>query len=634
MSDVIHLLPENVANRIAAGEVVSSPAAAVKELVENAVDAGASTITIEILDAGQTLIHVLDNGCGMSPSDARMAFERHATSKIQEADDLYRLRTMGFRGEALGAIASESKVELRTRRADYELGTCLNISEGEVISTESCVFPQGTSIKVRDLFFNNSRKRGFLPKASQEQANIKRTISRIALVNPTIAFVLRAEDKLVFDLPATSLKQRILDLTNRSFDKKLLRVDYTSDMVEISGFITHPQTATSARSSQRFFFVNERYMVHPSFQRAVEDAYRGLIPETSYPSYFLYLKVPVENVEINLTPSKTDVRFVDEALIRDLLQHLVREKLSSSASIPMIDFDNPPTIDIPSVAGSQPVASSSSGAVSRRVFMGGVDSAMNRMGCSASASTHTSLSSYDISWDKLSESFAQRREAIEDATSLFEQDEQLCEDRGVGSSARPLAHGVFSGSEHQTVGQLIYKGRYIVTSLKHSLTLIDCQRAQERIYYEQAMQKLLEGELEVQELMHEELLELSLEEVDALDAILDEIAREGFVLEPQGDGRYVLKQAPVVLLDKARSLILAFVGHCLETREASVEYLRRATAIAIAEAEVKPYGTRLEQGDIDNIMAQLFVTSDPYLTPQGRIIMTSLSDVEIERRFQ
>lgn len=642
MSDIIRLLPESIASQIAAGEVVESPSSAVKELLENAVDAGATTVQLEVLDGGRSLIHVIDNGCGMSPADARMAFEKHATSKIREAEDLYKLHTMGFRGEALAAISAISKIELRTRRSDQELGTQILLSGSQVQSTEVCVMDVGTSIKVQDLFFNIPVRRRFLKDHKREFDKVLREFVHVALVNPAIAMTLHHDGVLVKDLPAASLKGRILGVVGQSFEKKLLTVNHSSPIVSVTGFVSQPQSITKSGLKQ-YLFVNGRYMKHGYFAKAIELAYQELISDGLKPSFFIYLTVPSDTIDVNISPTKTEIRFSEEKYIFDLLKGLVKEALSASVSIPVIDFDQKALIDIPAYPGrkaditplSPPTipgalergTSSSGGTYARRVFMSGVDQGLTQQKSTPSSSQRYRTSSFDINWEQLSDKFE---------TSIPEDskgDDSFFATKTVETGASLLTHGVFCGSEYPTVGQLIYKGRYIVTSLRRNLTLIDYHRAHERILFEQYMLELAEGKVEVQQLMFPEQIDLSLEESMAFERLLPDLVSLGFELESTGEYTYSIMQVPRAVVDHAVELLRLLIAHCMETEEYGPDYILRTIAVAMASSMARPYGQTLSSADVETLLAQLFATSDPNLTPQGKVIMTTFAEELIDQRF-
>lgn len=346
MSDIIHLLPDSIANQIAAGEVIQRPASVVKELVENAVDAGAAHIQVHIKDAGRTLIQVVDNGKGMSETDARMAFERHATSKISSADDLFSLHTMGFRGEALASIVAVAQVELRTRLKGTELGTRLQIAGSVVEAVEPDACNEGSVFSVKNLFFNVPARRKFLKSNETEFRNIINEFERIALVNPQVALSLYHNDTEIFNLPESGLRQRIINVYGKGLNQKLLSVDAQSSLVTISGFVGRPDTAKK-RGALQFLFVNGRFMKHPYFHKAIMQAYEQLIPVGEMPNYFIYFTLDPATIDVNIHPTKTEIKFENEQPIWQILMAATREALAKSSAIPSIDFDVEDAIDIP-----------------------------------------------------------------------------------------------------------------------------------------------------------------------------------------------------------------------------------------------------------------------------------------------
>nr|MBP9495540.1 DNA mismatch repair endonuclease MutL [Bacteroides sp.] len=343
MSDVIRLLPDSVANQIAAGEVIQRPASIVKELVENAIDAEASNIYVLVTDAGKTCIQVIDDGKGMSETDARLSFERHATSKIREASDLFALRTMGFRGEALASIAAVAQVELKTRPASEEVGTKIVIAGSKFESQEVVSCPKGSNFSVKNLFFNIPARRKFLKANSTELSNILAEFERIALVNPDVSLSLYSNDAEVFNLPASSLRQRILSVFGKKLNQQLLTVDVDTTMIKVSGFVAKPETSRK-KGMHQYFFVNGRYMRHPYFHKAVMDAYEQLIPAGDQITYFLYFEVDPANIDVNIHPTKTEIKFENEQAIWQILAAAVKESLGKFSAVPSIDFD---TADMP-----------------------------------------------------------------------------------------------------------------------------------------------------------------------------------------------------------------------------------------------------------------------------------------------
>lgn len=357
MSDLIRLLPDSVANQIAAGEVIQRPASAVKELVENAVDSGATQIKIFIKDAGKTLIQIIDNGSGMSETDARMCFERHATSKIREANDLFAIRTLGFRGEALASIAAIAQVELKTRKQSEELGTCIIIEGSKVKSQDPVACQAGTSFCIKNLFFNVPARRHFLKSDTVEFRHILEEFQRVALVHPDIEFSLFNNDKPVFQLSKGNIRQRIVHVFGNIINEKLLPVESKTEMVSVSGYIGKPETARKTRGEQ-YFFANGRFIKHPYLHHAVEQAFEELIPDSAIPSYFLYIDVDPSTIDINIHPTKTEVNFQHGQLLYASIRTTVKHALGMFSLSPTLDFDSEPTFDFVAPKGYEPVAPS------------------------------------------------------------------------------------------------------------------------------------------------------------------------------------------------------------------------------------------------------------------------------------
>ena len=346
MSDIIQLLPDSVANQIAAGEVIQRPASVIKELVENSVDAGATAIDVLVVDAGRTSIQVIDNGCGMSETDARLAFERHATSKIRVADDLFSLHTMGFRGEALPSIAAVSQVELRTRLKGEEIGTLLSLSGSRFVSQEACSCPVGSNFLISNLFFNVPARRKFLKSNTTELNNILTAFERIALVNPSVSFTLRSNGTEPFNLRSSNQRQRIVDIFGKRLNQDLLPLGVETSMCNISGFVGKPESARK-KGAQQCFFVNGRYMKHPYFHKAVISAFDRLVPVGEQVPYFIYFQVPAADIDVNIHPTKTEIKFENELAIWQILQAAVKEAVGLFSEVPAIDFDTQGKPDIP-----------------------------------------------------------------------------------------------------------------------------------------------------------------------------------------------------------------------------------------------------------------------------------------------
>lgn len=629
--DKIQLLSEGLCNLVRAQEVVSNPAAAVKELLDNAIDAGATHISLDTKEGGKEYIHVTDNGCGMSPIDARMAFERHATSKLRTAEDLERIQTLGFRGEGLASIATIANVVLRTRRAEDELATEVLMTGGRFAGQSTVVAPLGTSIRMNEVFFNVPGRRRSLKKTDTEERAIDTEFTQCVLAHPDIHFTYYKGGSLSRDLPKASLKERIIAVAGRSINQKLLPINYESSIISITGFISHPEDAVQ-RLHKQFFFVNGRYIKHDYFRKAVELAFEGLIPQNSHPHYFIYFTVPPENVDINIHPSKKEVRFVDEPFIFQLLKQLTREALSAHAAMPMIDWDNPTSIDIPAYGGRKDLVEEQATqpkeeGLSRRVFFGGGSLSQSKGGSSLSFGSKTS-NSYDIDWNNLAESFEQN-------TPPTVQEQMFPE--GSTAIVEPLSmpHGVFQGTDYPTIGLLIYKGRYIVSSLRRGLALIDFRKAHLRVLYEQYLRDFSAGHIEMQELMFPEQIDFSLDEQVYTEQLLDLLPKYGFVLSPDGgEHSYKVEQAPTLVASQVVGLLHELLQACIDACDCSEQALLEHLALSCAEQTAYSYGSKLEPQQVDDLLAQLFASSNPNYDPKGGLIISLIGEEEIEARFR
>lgn len=516
MSDIIHLLPDHIANQIAAGEVIQRPASVVKELMENAVDAEATEIIVNIKDAGRTLVQVTDNGKGMSETDARMAFERHATSKISDAKDLYALRTMGFRGEALASIAAVAQVELRTRARDAELGTRLSIcgSVLESIEADACI--QGAIFSIKNLFYNVPVRRKFLKSNETEFRNIMTEFERVALVHPPIAFKLYHNDTEVMNLPASGLRQRIVNVFGKSFSPKLLPLESATSLVKIEGFIGRTDTVRR-RGYQNYFFVNGRYMRHPYFHKAVMHAYEPLIPASEYPDYFIYITLDPSEIDVNIHPTKTEIKFENEQPIWQILSSAVREALGKSNSVPSINFDTEGAIDIPTYNPSM------QGRVRPPVVQ--IDTKYNPF------QTSHRPSYPERNWEMLYQDFEKGRKDTSEEMGLSSDI----------SSREPKPESLFPDVSSPCFQ---YKNRYIITSLKSGLVLIDQHRAHVRVLYNQYIRNVKQQKGVSQQMLFPELVELTPVEAALIPSLTDDLHRLGFDLNPMGNNSYSITALP------------------------------------------------------------------------------------------
>ena len=598
MSDVIQLLPDSVANQIAAGEVIQRPASVIKELVENAVDAGAHTINVMVVDAGRTSIQVIDDGCGMSETDARLAFERHATSKIRQAADLFSLHTMGFRGEALPSIAAVAQIELRTRRQEDEIGTCLTLSGSRIESQEPCSCAVGCSFTVSNLFFNVPARRKFLKTNATELNNILTAFERIVLVYPDINFTLHSNGQELMNLKAGSLKQRIADIFGRRYSQDLLPVQVETALCKITGFTAKPETARK-KGAHEYFFANGRFMKHPYFHKAVQQAYDRLIPEGSRVPYFIYFDVDPSTIDVNIHPTKTEIKFENEQAIWQILSAAVKDAIGQFCEIPQIDFDTVGRPDIP---------------------------AYNEQHSSAKAPTPQ----YNPFYNPFKEKTTKSWEQLYDQLPLQPKEEALFAppktEVAVGSSAeKPVEVTDLSPTHYQ------YKGRYIMTAVKSGLMIIDQYRTDVRIRFERHMRQLSNMPAQSQRLLFPEILEMTPSDAAIMDDLLPLLTAVGFDLSPLGPASYAINAVPSGIegLNPTR-LIQDIIASSIPVSRDTI-HLHQEVALGLARHAAIPYGQQLSNEEMDALVNNLFACENVNYTPDGRPILCILPQKDIEQ---
>ncbi len=635
MSDIIHLLPDSVANQIAAGEVIQRPASVVKELVENAIDAEAREIHVLVTDAGKTCIQVIDDGKGMSETDARLSFERHATSKIREAADLFALRTMGFRGEALASIAAVAEVELKTRPAGEELGTRLLIAGSKVESQEAVSCPKGSNFSIKNLFFNIPARRKFLKANSTELSNILAEFERIALVHPKVAFYLYSNDTELFNLPVMPLRQRIMAIFGKKMNQQLLSVDVNTTMIKISGFVAKPETSRK-KGARQYFFVNGRYMRHPYFHKAVMDAYEQLIPAGEQISYFIYLEVDPANIDVNIHPTKTEIKFENEQAIWQILSAAVKESLGKFSAIPTIDFDTEDMPDIPAFEQTRPIEPP-------KVHY---NADFNPFKTSSSSSYGGSgYSRPDVEWEGLYsglEKASRMNEPMEEelfAEDTFtgvapEEEEKVPYFRETLSSG---ASASFYGNEatvEKGAQHFQFKGRFILTSVKSGLMLIDQHRAHVRVLFDRYMSQIRQKQGVSQGVLFPEIIRLPASEAAVLESISEDLSAVGFDLSPLGGGSYAINGIPSGIEGlNPIELVRNMVHTAMEKGNDVKEEVRTILASTLARAAAIVYGQVLSNEEMSNLVDNLFACPSPNYTPDGRTVLVTIKEDEIEKLF-
>ncbi len=610
MSDIIHLLPDSIANQIAAGEVIQRPASVVKELVENSLDAGAKHIRLVIKDAGRTLIQVIDDGKGMSATDARMAFERHATSKIKTADDLFALHTRGFRGEALASIAAIAHVELKTRRAEDEVGTLLKIAGSKVESQETVSCAAGTTISVKNIFFNVPARRKFLKSNETERRNVFTEIERIALVNPAIEFTIIENDAQTLHLPPANLRQRIVQMQGKSINQQLIEINEETTLAKIHGYISTPQFARKGRANQ-FFFVNNRYIRHPYFHKAVMTAYEPLISATENPNYFIYFEVEPDTIDVNIHPTKTEIKFENERTLWQILMVTVKESLGKFNAIPSIDFD---TADAPDIPIFDPSKSTSMPKVN-------INPNYNPFKTSNGGSYRASKPKLD--WEQLYKGFENEvkipSESADAKTNLFQ-----------AKHLQPGGFSDISSPEHYQ-----YKQKYILTSVKSGLMIIDQHRAHVRILFDKYLSQIANRKGVSQRVLFPEMIELTPAEVSSLTQITADMEALGFEISDLGGGSFAIQGIPSELQNiDAVSLVKSLINKNIETESDIKEEVHELLALSMANLTAIHVGKSLSEEEMLLLVNQLFACQLPNHTPDGRAIITVVSDDEMEKKFR
>ena len=603
MTDVIQLLPDSVANQIAAGEVIQRPASVIKELVENAVDAGAHTINVLVVDAGRTSIQVIDDGCGMSETDARLAFERHATSKIRKADDLFALHTMGFRGEALPSIAAVSQIELRTRRQGDEVGTCLTLSGSRVESQEMCSCSVGSSFTVSNLFFNVPARRKFLKTNATELNNILTAFERIVLVYPEICFTLHSNGQELMNLRAGTLRQRITDVYGRRYGQDLLPVGVETALCKISGFVAKPESARK-KGAHEYFFVNGRFMKHPYFHKAVLQAYERLVPAGAHVPYFIYFDVSPADIDVNIHPTKTEIKFENEQAIWQILSAAVKDAIGQFCEIPQIEFDTEGRPDIPVY---NPVATP--------VEMPHVERNPQYNPFKEKASRN---------WERLYEGLP--TQSAQQEQSLFDAPQgnplPILDETPV--SDQPVELTDVSPLHYQ------YKGRYIMTAVKSGLMIIDQHRADVRVRYERYMQQLEETPSSSQRMLFPEVIEMAPSEAVLMEDMLPALAAVGFELTPLGPTSYAVNGVPAGIEGlNASQLLRDILASSVPVSHESVS-VNHQVALGLARHAAIPYGQQLSNEEMDVVVNNLFACDNVNYTPDGKAVLCILPQADIE----
>ena len=656
MNDIIQLLPDSVANQIAAGEVIQRPASVIKELVENSIDAGATLINVVCVDSGRTSIQVTDNGKGMSETDARLSFERHATSKIRQADDLFNLHTMGFRGEALASIAAVAQVELRTRRPDDDLGTALTIAGSRFVSQEPVQCPVGCNFTISNLFYNVPVRRKFLKSNTTELNNIVTAFERIALVYPDVAFTLYNNQTELYNLKAGGLRQRIVDVIGKKINQHLLPIDIDTTMCKISGFVGKPESARK-KGARQFFFVNGRYMKHPYFHKAIMTAYERLVPEGEQIPYFIYFTVNPTDIDVNIHPTKTEIKFENEQTVWQILTAAVRDAVGMFNDVTAIEFDTEGQPDIPAL-GAMPQADISAPKVQ-------YNPAYNPFN---EPSAQRSSAAPD-NWEQLYEGLSSAHSRQQSAPSLFGNNtggviqsrsnvaNKPFADNGIvlskgfskpdGLNAESAGFNALSADtdmlsastepsplEEKSPTHYQYKGRYIMTSVKSGLMIIDQYRAHTRILYEGYIEQMQKRRPSSQKPLFPDTIHFLASDKVVVEAVMPELQNIGFELTPNEEGDYTITAVPSGLdgLDYV-ALVQDLVASAREKTTSAIDDINHSIALELARNAAVTYGQVLTNAEMENIVNSLFACSNFSYTPDGKKILTMLRQTDLEQLF-
>ena len=600
MSDIIQLLPDHVANQIAAGEVVQRPASVVKELLENAIDAGATSIKLLLSNAGKTLIQVIDNGKGMSPTDARLSFERHATSKIKDAQDLFNINTKGFRGEALASIAAVAHVELKTKQENEQLGTYIKIEGSEITSQDVISTPKGSSVSVKNLFFNIPARRNFLKSDTVETRHIVDEFQRVALAHPSIAFLLHHNGNEVYHLKESNLRKRIVAIFGAKMNEKLVPINEQTDLISIQGFIAKPEFAKKKRGEQ-FFFVNDRFIKSSYLNHAVVNAFDGLLEKGAHPSYFLYLKVPTSSIDINIHPTKTEIKFDNEKDIYAILRATIKHSLGQYNVAPVLDFNRDSTLDTPYQFNKKTTASTPKITVDPNFNPFKTDHLEKE--------NHFQNNGNNYQWDS---SKINVEKSDQESQKVFFNQEQ----------------------ETETGKTFQIQKKYLLSSIKSGMVLINQGLAHQRILYEEFLENITVNEAMSQQLLFPVHVSFSKSDIEMIVAMKSDLENTGFKFESISDEAVVVKGIPTSITESQISLILEQLldDMKIEVPESSFSHFD-VMAKSFAKSLAIKTGTTLNNKEQETLVHDLFSCKEPSTSPSGKAVFKTLTIKEIDAIF-
>ncbi len=613
MADIIQLLPDHVANQIAAGEVVQRPASVVKELLENAIDAKATYITLIIKDAGKTLVQVTDNGMGMSVTDARLSFERHATSKIKSAEDLFNLHTKGFRGEALASIAAIAHVELKTKTEDSEIGTHLTIEGSKVISQDPAVVPKGTTISVKNLFYNIPARRNFLKSNPVETRHIIDEFHRVALAHPNVAFQMLHNGGDVFNLPASNSRQRIVNIFGSKTNEKLVPVHEETEILKVEGFVLKPEFGKKSRGEQ-FFFVNDRFIKSPYLHHAVASAFEGLVKNDIHPGYFLFLEVDTHSIDINIHPTKTEIKFDDEHSIYAMLRATVKHSLGQFNIAPVLDFERDKGFDTPyDYSKKQPTAPSIEvdrdfNPFKERAKQGNINFPFKR--------------DQTQSWESLYVGLKDDNNTVSGLGDIeFESEE--------------VTGSLFENNEAET-GQITFQlqNKYIVSPLKSGMMIIHQNLAHQRILYEELLKNITVKEAVSQQLLFPLQLHFSKPDVEIIEKIREQLEHTGFVFSELKDETIEISGIPVMILESHVVNLLNQLVHDIKEEVPDSGFSQNdKLAKSMAASMAIKTGVSLNREEREHLINQLFACKEPSVSPTNKLVFTTIDASDLDKKF-
>jgi DNA mismatch repair protein MutL len=612
MEDIIQLLPDSVANQIAAGEVIQRPASAVKELLENAVDAGSTHIQLIIKDAGKTLIQVIDNGKGMSVTDARMCFERHATSKIKKSDDLFELTTMGFRGEALASIAAIAQVELKSRNEFSDVGTVIQIEGSEVVRQDFCAHPIGTSIAVKNLFYNVPARRKFLKSDNVEIKHIIDEFQRVALSNSSITFSFHHNEKELFKLEKGTFRQRIVSIFGKSYNEQLVPIEENTNIINISGYIGKPDVAKKTRGDQ-FFFVNNRFIKSPYLHHAVQSSYEQLIGNDHHPSYFIHLSIDPKHIDINIHPTKTEIKFDDEKSIYAIIRSAVKLSLGKYNIAPAIDFNQ----EVNLIQNLSPSAPVSMPKIEVNTHFNPFETEKRTYPTPARPTDNKKAANID-NWNNLYDSFLEKNESVNSPSEIANVNKQAS----------------FETENSKSKLLFQFSTKYIITQLKSGLIFIDQHRAHERILYEQIIKNIAYGQVSSQQLLFPVTVELASGDFALISSMKEDMVMLGFELNDFGKNCVIIEGLPTDCLDAdPKSLLESILEDFKNTLNEPQLKKREKLAMTLANKGAIKSGQKLSIQEMENIIDLLFACEMPYSSPSGLPTIITLSTDDIDSKF-